>query len=149
MYPFYGSRSSGLFFLMGSSGTSLSIRLKGEYRGDSCHEDVQGGADVDGDRRASLSNGQQHNFKVNSGYTHVCNCRNNRAQDTHNTIPSNRNTIACTSMRTGQDLGCISIQSAVVHIQTEVNDAGKCNLQHGQYFPPFSRIGNSHSASPS
>jgi hypothetical protein len=46
--------ATGSHFPIIASRTSLSIRLKGEDCGDSSHEDVQGGADVDWYWSASL-----------------------------------------------------------------------------------------------
>jgi hypothetical protein len=47
-------------------------------------------------------------------------------------------------MRTGQDFGCISIQCAVVHVQTEIDNASECNLQNSQYFPNISHVIDIH-----
>lgn len=60
--------------------------------------------------------------------TYICHRCNDRAQHTHDAVPSDCNAISCTSVRAGQDLWCIRIQRAIIHVEAEIDDARKCDL---------------------
>lgn len=63
--------------------------------------------------------------------THIRNCSNDRAQNTHNAIPPNCNPISSSSVRTWQYLRRVGVQRPIVDVETEVDDTSEYDVLCG------------------